>query len=233
MRKDENEVIKVYVGTDPRMKKAEIALEYSIRSQTQSKVDIIWMDAARGGLWGGWNIGRDPGNPYPEEGWATDFSCFRFAIPEANGFKGRAIYLDVDMILIRDIKELFNFPMGFPILITPKGFDVMLYDCSAFEDERDWWPSIEEMKKSGWNISNYAQLLLKHQMVGPLSPIWNCCDGVGYSQDIGLVHFTDMNTQPWKPYPERFAYPPHPCPDMVALWEKFYEEGLKHLSAKL
>ena len=221
-----DDVIQVYVGTDPQMKKAEIALEYSIRSQTRSPVNIVWMDYTRGGIWGDWNIGREHGHPYANEGWATDFSCFRFAIPEINGFKGRAIYLDVDMILTRDIKEFFNYPMGFPVLITPMGFDVILYDCSAFEGQ-EWWPSVAEMKKSGWKIPDYAKILLENHLVGPLSPVWNCCDGKGYDPNsTGLIHFTDMRTQPWKPYPDTFPYPPHPRPDMVALWEKNYKEGL-------
>lgn len=222
----QDEVIKVYVGTDPQMRKAEIALEQSIRDNTKSKVDIIWMDYARGGTWGEWDIGRQHGKPYANEGWATDFSCFRFAIPEANGFKGRAIYLDVDMILIRDIKEFFNHPMGSPVLITPMGFDVILFDCADFEDE-EWWPSIAQMKKSGWQIPQYAKLLYDHEMIGPLNPMWNCCDGEGYNPDYtGLIHFTNMRTQPWKPYPDQFEYPPHPRPDMVALWQKYYEKGV-------
>lgn len=223
-----DEVIKVYVGTDPYMKKAEIALEESIRVNTKSKVDIVWMDYARGGLWADWNIGRERGNPYAKEGWSTDFSCYRFAIPEANGFKGRAIYLDVDMILVRDIKELFNYPMGFPVLVTPTGYDVMLIDCEGFAGE-EWWPSIEQMKKSGWKIPDYSKLLEENMMLGPLPLLWNCCDGAGYDPaSTGLIHFTNMRTQPWKPYPNVFEYPPHPRLDMVALWQKYYEAGLKH-----
>lgn len=226
------DVIKVYVGTDPHMKKAEIALEYSIRHHTKSQVEMIWMDYSHKGLWADWNIGRAHGNPYSKVGWATDFSCFRFAIPEANHFESRAIYLDVDMILLRDIKELFDFPMANPVLITPKGFDVILFDCEEFKDA-SWWPHIADMKKSGWSIEQYARLLEEHDMIGPLSYKWNCCDGEGYSPGFtGLLHFTDMRTQPWKPYPEVFEYPQHPRPDMVALWQKYYEEGLSYFKKK-
>lgn len=221
------EVIKVYVGTDPHMQKAEIALEQSIRANTKAKVDFIWMNYAKGGVWGEWDIGREPGSPYAKEGWATDFSCFRFAVPEYNGFQGRAIYLDVDMIVIKDIKELFDYPMGFPVLITPIGFDVILFDCADFKGQ-EWWPSVEQMKKSAWKIPNYAQLLYEHKMVGPLSSAWNCCDGEGFLMGYtGLLHFTNMRTQPWKPYPDQFEYPPHPREEMVELWNQYYEDGLK------
>ena len=129
--------------------------------------------------------------------------------------------------MTKDIKELFDFPMGFPVLITQAGFDVILYDCGYFTDEK-WWPTIEQMKPSGWQIADYARMLAEHGMTGHLPSIWNCCDGIGYDPErTGLVHFTDMRTQPWKPYPEHFDYPPHPRPDMVALWEEYYEGGLK------
>lgn len=223
----DEELIKIYVGTDPYMKKAEIALEESILANTKSPFEIIWMDYSRGGEWAEWNIGRERGLPYSKQGWATDFSCYRFAIPEMNGFEGRAIYLDVDMILVKDIKEFFNTPMGSPVLITSKGFDVMLYDCEEFADE-DWWPSLEEMKSSGWNVNQYGGLLIEHHMLGQLSLKWNCCDGIDYDPDMtGLIHFTDMRTQPWKPYPDSFEYPPHPNPEMVAIWQKYYEAGLR------
>ncbi len=224
--------VKIFVGTDPRMKKAEIALEYSIRVRTQEEVHIVWMDYSRGGLWVDWNIGREHGKPYSSEGWATDFSCFRFAVPEANHFEGPAIYLDVDMILLRSIKELLDFPRAKPVLITPTGFDVILFDCSTF-GELSWWPTIEQMKRSGWTISDYKQLLSDHEMVGPLPPKWNCCDGEDYNSDFTcLLHFTDMLTQPWKPYPDVFEYLPHPRPDVVDLWQRYYQEGCAFLGDK-
>lgn len=226
-----DDVIKIYVGTDAHMKKAEIALEYSIRAHTKSKIDIVWMDASRGGIWSGWGIGREAGNPYSADGWSTDFTNFRFAIPEANEFKGRAIYLDADMILVRDIKELFDMPMKRPCMRQQDNMDVILYDCSAFKD-LPWWPSMEEMKTNGWNLSKYSNLLMEHTMAAAMPLIWDCQDGKNYDPArTGLIHYTDMNTQPWKPYPEVFKYPPHPRPDMVALWEKYYQEGLAHLKS--
>lgn len=226
-----SEPVKVFVGTDPFMKKAEIALEWSIRKHCTTDVEIVWMDYARGGIWEGWEIGREKENPYSGQGWATDFTNFRFAIPEANNFDGRAIYLDVDMILIRDIKEFFDEPMDRPVMMTSKGFDVMLFDTTAFKDQ-DWWPSLEEMKKSSWNVNNYHHLLEEHKMISTSLPIrWNCCDGKGYDPEYtGLIHFTNMHTQPWKPFPKVFKYPPHPRPDVVEIFWQYYEEGKKKLS---
>lgn len=220
-----SERVKIFVGTDPFMRKAEKALEYSVKKTASVPVDIVWMDYSRGGIWANWEIGRPRRQPYSGHGWGTDFTCFRYAIPEANSFQGRAIYMDVDMILLRDIKELFDYPMEKPVLI-PKHWDVILYDTSAFK-EFDWWPSLSEMKKSGWQMNHYIKLLAEHGVVSTTLPeIWNCRDGLGFDPEkTGLIHYTDMNTQPWEPYPERFNYPPHPRPDMVKLWWDLYKEA--------
>ncbi len=222
-----DDTIKIYVGTDPFMKKAEMALLKSLEKTTSGPWEVIWMDYARGGIWSNWNIGRPRRNPYPGQGWGTDFTCFRFAIPEANGFEGRAIYLDVDMILLKDIRNLFEHPMDKPVML-PEHWDVILYDCAKFKD-LDWWPKIEVMKPSGMMMNEYVKLLLKNDYVSfDLPEIWDCRDGEGYDPETtSLIHYTDMNTQPWKPYPKRFEYPPHPRPDMVELWENLYNEALE------
>lgn len=220
--------IYIYVGTDPHMRKGEVALEHSIRKYASRPIQIVWMNFAKGGIWANWDIGRSRGIPYSGTGWATDFTCFRFAIPEANNFEGRAIYLDVDMLLLRDINELFTLSMDKPVMVTPRGYDVMLYDCAAFKDKK-WWPSIKDMKTNHWMINDYNKVLQEHGMISSNLPlIWNCLDGDGYDPEkTGLIHFTDMHTQPWKPYPDRFKYPPHPRPDMVELFWKYYEEAMK------
>ena len=39
----------------------------------------------------------------------TPFSFQRFLIPELCGYSGKAIYLDADMQVFRDIRELWNY----------------------------------------------------------------------------------------------------------------------------
>ncbi len=226
-----DDTVKIFVGSDANpMAKAELVLEYSIRKHCKGPFEIIWMDSSRGGIWEGWDIGRPPGLPYSNRGWSTDFSCFRFAIPAASGFKGRAIYLDVDMIVLKDIHELFNFPMDRPVMITPMRYDVILFDCAAFEN-LPWWPRIAQMKTNQFKVKDYTDLLLAHDMVSSKLPIeWDCLDGKGFDpQKTALVHYTNMHTQPWKPYPNVFQYPPHPRQDMVDLFWNMYEEAKKNL----
>lgn len=133
----------------------------------------------------------------------TPFSFQRFLIPELCGYQGRAIYLDADMQLFADIDELWNAPMlGHDLLTVGEGtegrkgqFSVMLIDC-----ERLQW-RIESIVQ-GLDEARYTYEQLMHEM---------CAAGsVGRTLDAGwnslekfepgrtrLLHYTDMDTQPW------------------------------------
>lgn len=219
--------IKIFVGSDPYMKKAEIALEFSIKMHASQPYEIVWMDHARGGVWAGWEIGREFGTLNSHAGWVSDYECFRFAIPEMNHFEGRAIYLNVEMLFLSDIAELFNYPMTHPVYLPPRGMDVMLIDCSAFK-ELPWWPTIDEMKKNGKRFWDYEKLMEEHHMVARKLPTkWECMDGMGFDWDYTCaIHFANLKTQPWKPYADLVEYTEHPRSEIAELWWKSYKDAL-------
>lgn len=220
-------MIRVFVGSDVFQRAAgmERTLEHSIRSRTQEPVDIVFMtsgtpgwEASIDGKNGTWAIGHEPGEAWSGRGWGTDFSAFRFAIPELCGFRGRAIYLDVDQIVLGDIKELAEVPQQLPWMCRRIPLtDVSVIDCSAFD--RPGWPRIEQMRRSGWGAGHYVDLLLRLRLIGPGVPdAWNVLDREALTPDTKLAHFTTVPTQPWRPYPKT-AYRPGP-PAWTALWER-------------
>tara|TARA_B100000459_G_scaffold141273_1_gene100938 strand:- start:149 stop:871 length:723 start_codon:yes stop_codon:yes gene_type:complete len=236
------ETVYIYVGTDGGANsKAEKALEYSIKKYCSVPYVIEWMDTARGAEnWQGWN----------KKDWYTKFSHFRFAIPEVHGFKGRAIYLDVDQIFLKDPKDLFNIEIPEGKVWTSldtKRTDVIVYECERFKS-LPHWPSLEEMKKNenGEHIGHFSGRLSKYWH--PLPHKWCCNDG-GIASDqknkfvcepydrekTCLLHYTQMDWQPWKPYPKEFSYPPHPHPRAESIWWQMYagalEEELKNGNA--
>src|SRR3954451_5303347 len=87
-----NPTLRIFVGTDDSQIVAHEVLEYSIRKHTSRPVEFVPMH----------NIDlplpRDPAQR-PR----TGFSFYRFLIPSLCGFKGRAIYLDADMLVLSDI----------------------------------------------------------------------------------------------------------------------------------
>lgn len=217
---------RVFIGTEPRMWIAETVLRYSIERHASIATRVESMDYARGGVWDGWEIGRARGLPAKlsaeqrgEDVWFTDFTNFRWAIPEVCGFQGRAIYMDVDMLVLGDVKELLELTMPTPIRsLSPGETSVMVIDCAAMKNVRGW-PPLAEMKVNRWSLRRYVALLSEQGAFSPLPPEWNCLDGRGFTlTGTRLVHYTDMSTQPWRPYPERIHYRAHRSPEVENLW---------------
>lgn len=223
------DVIRVFVGSDIRMQEhgAELVLEHTIRKHASLPVDITWMRAVKGDPdWGEcWERGREMYRPYTGQH-ATDFTTFRFAVPELCKFEGRAIYLDSDMLVRADIAELWNIQTKVGYACCGPRTDVAVIRCEKFRFPE--WPSIEAMKRSGWRIGTYTHLLSKYQQfdLGALPSSWDCLDGKGFHETkTKLIHYTSMATQPWRPWPESFAYKPHPCKVVADEWFAAFKEA--------
>ena len=133
----------------------------------------------------------------------TPFSFQRFLIPEISGYQGRAIYFDSDMIVFKDIIDLWRRPFNGSDLLSvspvigekhPVQNSVMLLDCSRLN----------------WNIKNIVEKLnsgelryddLMVNLLGAkvgleLTPEWNVI-GQYSLKKTALYHYTDMPFQPW------------------------------------
>ena len=224
--------VRVFVATSPDGDDlvAERTLEYSLKKNCSEDVEVIFMR------------NKDPETNFfggfDDSAWATTFTNLRWAIPEYCEFKGRAIYMDVDMLNFRDISELFHADMkGAPFLARSKeGWRtcVMLMDC---EQMKDYLPSISELRKDSSFNNRMSGHLMKFSE--ELDYRWNCLDGEGLPpQEIWHLHWTHMPTQPWHPaWAEethakqgiKFVSRDHPRADLVALWNqtrKAAEESL-------
>ena len=224
------DTIRIFIGSEPGNQDAEITLEHSIRKTTSGPYSITWMsDGIPCSVWQHWNKGRNDRAQDTRIGWKTNFSAFRWAIPELCDFEGRAIYLDVDQIVIRDIRQMWELPMDDSsyLAIRPDRTDVMLMDCSKFKS--DWWPALSKMKPSGWSQMHYRKLTERKTKVGELDCIYNCLDGEGYNDLTRLVHYTKMSTQPWRPFPGSIEYKQHKSRIMLEIWEKTFSEALSKI----
>lgn len=212
------EPIRIFIGTSSNNEdsEAEMVLEYSLRTNTDRELDITWMRQTRdeNSPWGGWATER----------WSTPFSGFRWAIPEVCGFKGKAIYMDVDQVNLRDIGELYDTDLNGLACGARRGvrfggheFCVMLIDCERME--RELVP-IKRMKTNADIHHRYIQKFSGNSdLVFDLDPRWNNHDGENLSLDnIWHLHYTKMSTQPWKP--KWFTGTPeeHPREDLVKFW---------------
>ena len=155
----------------------------------------------------------------------TEFSLYRFLIPELCNFQGRAIYIDSDTICLSDIAELFDTPMGGADFLAKHdaypgealwGLSVMLVDCakSRFNLEQ----IIDEIDSSLYSMTDFSCMssrFLSHHpyTIGQLDPNWNVFDR--WDAQTRLIHYTNLETQPWK-------YPNHPYGE---LWFQYFHEA--------
>lgn len=186
--------IKIFVATqDDQMLCAKI-LEFSIRKHTNSRLEFVYLHQA--GI-----TCPEPKDPRNEQ--RTPFSFQRFLIPRLCGYSGPAIYLDSDMLVFTDIIEIWKTPfLGAELLcVADRGgsrkpqFSVMLLNCDTLH-----WDigEIVDMLDSG-KIS-YESLIFEMCIVDKLDARlpteWNCLEY--YEKDkTRLLHFTDMDVQPW------------------------------------
>ena len=199
------DVIRVYVGADRSQAMAVRVLEHSIRRHTTAAVDVIPM------------IDLPVPTPKdPRNGQRTGFSFSRFCIPALAGYKGKAIYMDADMQVFKDIRGLWNLPLnGAKVLvqaevkhtditmakenapaIRKKQCAVMLLDCGRLD-----WDIKQIVQGLDDGRFTYAQLMndiciLPETDVGYGVPFeWNSLEY--FDERTCLIHYTDMGTQPW------------------------------------
>lgn len=196
--------VRVYVATQEAQMLSVKVLEYSIRKHASLTVEVHPMHL------GGITV------PMPKDQKnrpRTPFSFQRFLIPELAGHTGRAIYLDSDMQVFRDIREVWTLPFQGASLLAAREpgstgrkpqFSVMLLDCAALP-----WRIDDIVAQLDRGELNYEDLMY-HMKVAPsiradIDPHWNSLER--YEEGVtGLLHYTDMGTQPWVYTKHPFGY---------------------------
>lgn len=225
------EPIRIFVGADDSQMVAAHVLEYSIRKHTQHPVQFFCMR----------NMPVPPPR-HPKNRPGTGFSFNRFLIPQLAGYRGKALYIDADMLVFDDIAGLWNTPMdGKSVLCSTQNEIPKGWEGGANNDHgagRYWTPGrqmsvmLMDCEKLDWDITriiagldrdeySYKQLMaefciLDGDQIGDTIPNeWNCLEWyeAGRSQ---LVHFTVVPTQPWK----------NDRSPIASLWEESFREAV-------
>ena len=201
--------MKVFVGYDPREDIAYQVCKHSILSkQPDAEVHpLVQKDLRKAGWY-----------TRPVDALAsTEFTFTRFLVPELAGFKGWALFMDCDMILTTDIKELFDqaddryavmcvqhdykvkegFKMdGQKQTIYPRKnwSSVVLFNCAHPSNARLTQDMVNDPELNGAYFHRFSWL--KDEEIGALDHTWNYL--VGVYDDIEtpkLIHYTEGG--PW------------------------------------
>lgn len=187
--------IKVFVATTEAQMLAVKVLEYSIKKHASMSTEVVPLH----------RVGIEIPMPAAQMNHPrTPFSFQRFLIPQACGYKGRAIYLDSDMQVFKDVKALWTLPFSGANLLAAREpgesgrkpqFSVMLLDCETLD-----WDISSIVRQLDEGTLNYEELMYEMKVAdsvaADIDPAWNSLER--YEEGLtSLLHYTDMNTQPW------------------------------------
>jgi hypothetical protein len=187
--------VRVYVGSQEAQMLPVKVLEYSIRKHTELPVEVFPLHHARVEF----PMPRDAKNQ-PR----TPFSFQRFYIPKLAGFRGRAIYLDSDMQVFKDIGGLWDLPLDGADLLSAwepgdsgrrPQFSVMLLNCEALR-----WDLDEIVRSLDQGELTYETLMYEMRVArtirASIEPYWNSLEHYEAGR-TALLHYTEMTRQPW------------------------------------
>lgn len=207
------DLIRVFVGTSADQRLAYEVLANSLRRNTRRPLQVRAIDALH------LPVPRDPRNRM-----RTGFSFARFEIPRLCAFRGHALYLDADMLVLRDVGELWSLRRHDADLLYSEQptegagarFSVMLLDCSRLS-----WSGERVVQELDAGRYSYEELMHGMCLVpearrqAAIPGHWNSLDCYEPGK-TALVHYTSVPTQPW-----RYGSHPH-----GAVWYRYLLEAL-------
>lgn len=186
--------VRVFVACTPAEWLPMRVLEYSIRETSTLPLELIALNTFNRVIPTPIAVSNRPRTP---------FSFQRFLIPELCGYSGKAIYLDADMQVFSDIAQLWHQSFeGYDLVTVQEGhrgrhgqFSVMLLDCSALK-----WRIEDIISALDSGELDYPSLMYEMRVTSKigrnLPAAWNSLEQFDEGRTC-LLHYTDMNTQPW------------------------------------
>jgi len=201
------EPIKIFIGSGEASRLECRVLIYSLRKHSRWPLDIHVFNGTHNAI----EVNDRPPIPAPMSLRVkylnvTEFSLYRFLIPALCGQIGRAIYLDSDMLCLRDIGEVFEMSLNAHDLLAKRGdwglgwaLSVILFDCGRCSfDLEHCYDQIDRGMYTYEDLASMTPRFLEcHPLrIGELDPRWNVFDDC--REDTRLIHYTNLLTQPWK-----------------------------------
>ena len=180
-------LIPVFVASSQRFKDVEWLTPFSILENTDAEVDIYIVRPEEYGM---------------QESGCTGFTNVRWAIPEIcrEMEYEYGIYLDVDMLVLGDIGELWEYRQPYRWVCMEDGSN----EVSVIHS------SLQFPKRSVIH-TRHKGTLPRGDEVHRIPLAWNVEDRV--EPGMKLLHFTSLDSQPW--------FYDHPNAEAVAVYESY------------
>lgn len=193
-------MIRVFIGYDPREAVAYNVLAHSIHVRASEPVSItpLMLSQLKSVL---------TRERHPLQ--STDFSFSRFLTPHLSGYTGWSVFMDCDMLVLRDISELWKLRDDrYAVMVVkhdhvPKESVKFLGQPQSKYEKKNWSSvmlfnnarcrALEPdyvNRASGLELHQF-KWLESDELIGALPDAWNHL--VGYNpprRDVALVHYT-------------------------------------------
>jgi hypothetical protein len=198
-------LVRVFIGTEPKTLVAAKVLMHSVARRSARPFQFTLMEGPD------WEV--PDGLPK-----GTGFSLRRWLIPRHCDYRGRAIYLDADQIVLGDLAELWAKPdldPGLPgttawLTYQPDKFSaepwpqtsVMVIDCAAARDQWGWLPDrvyAHLGDPAHRDRRYYVDFMHAVWMQPQPRQIENGWNGLNHCNPgkTKLLHYTKEDAQPW------------------------------------
>ena len=192
--------VRIFIGTDPSQLGAAEVLRQTILETSSLPVQVETMEKLH------IPVPRDV-----RQSQRTGFSFARWAIPELCGFKGRAIYIDADMMVFSDIKELWEMPLEGAAIAIVDGRDTSYCSDKAKGNKNETSVMLLDCEKADWTLASLIEgldgryqykdmmtdlcFLKEENILRSIPRRWNSMDY--WDETSSLLHYTNVPTQPW------------------------------------
>lgn len=196
--------IRIFIGAGDAQLIPALVLKHSIEKHATSSTSITIMNE--------WT------HPMPKDARnqpRTPFSFQRFMIPEKCGYEGHAIYMDSDMLVFGDVREIWDFDGPGLVVMRHRDTDKHKAQYSVFRIDCELlnWNLNEIVDNLDSGKLTYENLVFNlitassnsgvYIEQSGFNPDWNSLEEYTEGK-TKLLHYTEMYNQPW------LANPNHP-----------------------
>lgn len=213
-------MLRIFIGWDSRFPEPAEVLRFSLLRHSSIPLDIRYLKLPQ------LDFNREV-DPLA----STEFTYTRFLVPHLCDYRGKALFLDNDMLCLGDVKQIDDLDMSsYALRVVKHDYQpantVKMYGCPQTSYPRKNWSSMMLMNcakltlwtketietQTGAYLHRFQDI--EDRLIGDLPKTWNTLDWM--DERTQLIHYT--NGGPWF---EQYQNHPH-----ADVWYRYRQEML-------